>query len=307
MSIEIYIDFFYNYVMSKVILKVQNLSNKYFGGNAGVRVANFEMNEKETLILLGKSFSGKSSLLRCILGLEKYNGEVLLYDDIDKKMSYTFDDRSLIRNNTVFDTLAYPFVIRKETNFDEIIINQAKKYDIEKILYKKIKYISKDEKKIVLLARAMIRQNNLYVIDNPLKDVDYSLRLKIFEIFKNDCKDKSVIYATDKQEEAIAFESRIAIMAYGQLMQIGYEKELLKYPKNRMVLTSLGYNEYKEAKLLKEDNNYYVELDDSKLTVSAPICDIFINNDIILPVINNKVINNIYFDKDTDNVISKVE
>ena len=183
MSIEIYSIFIYNKVMCEMLLKVEDLSMKYFGGNWGVKVASFTLNADEHMVLLGKSLSGKTSLLRAIAGLEKYNGNISFSKDVSKNLAFSFDLNSLPKHDKVYDVLAYPLIIRKENNIDAIVKAQAKKYKLNNILDCKVNKISQDYKKILLLARCMIRQNDLYLIDNPLKDMDEKLRQEIFEIF----------------------------------------------------------------------------------------------------------------------------
>ena len=91
MSIEIYSIFIYNKVMCEMLLKVEDLSMKYFGGNWGVKVASFTLNADEHMVLLGKSLSGKTSLLRAIAGLEKYNGKITFSKDVSKNLAFSFD------------------------------------------------------------------------------------------------------------------------------------------------------------------------------------------------------------------------
>ena len=133
MSIEIYSIFIYNKVMCEMLLKVEDLSMKYFGGNWGVKVASFSLNANEHMVLLGKSLSGKTSLLRAIAGLEKYNGNISFSKDVSKNLAFSFDLNSLPKHDKVYDVLAYPLIIRKENNIDEIVKAQAKKYKLNNI------------------------------------------------------------------------------------------------------------------------------------------------------------------------------
>ncbi|MCI7401193.1 MAG: ATP-binding cassette domain-containing protein [Christensenella sp.] len=307
MSIEICSIFIYNKVMCEVLLKVEDLSMKYFGGNWGVKVASFSLNANEHMVLLGKSLSGKTSLLRAIAGLEKYNGNISFSKDVSKNLAFSFDLNSLPKHDKVYDVLAYPLIIRKENNIDEIVKAQAKKYKLNNILDCKVNKISQDYKKILLLARCMIRQNDLYLIDNPLKDMDEKLRQEIFEIFLLDSKDKCVIYSTDNYLEAIKMNCKIAIMAYSQLIQFDTLDNLTSKPKNRMVLENLGHNEYIIGKLIKKEEKFYAQIENEYINVLEPICDIFINKEILLIINNNIIRNDIYFDKDTDYLICKME
>ena len=96
-------------------------------------------------------------------------------------------------------------------------------------------------------------------------------------------------------------------MAYSQLIQFDTLDNLTSKPKNRMVLENLGHNEYIIGKLIKKEEKFYAQVENEYINVLEPICDIFINKEVLLIINNNTIRNDIYFDKDTDYLICKME
>ena len=284
--------------MEKLDLKVKDLYLKYFGGYLGVDMVSFETNE--SIAVFGKTMSGKTSLLRCIAGLEKYDGVV---ETNAKDIVFTFDLDSLKVKKTVKENIAYPLILRNETNVDDQVLSIAKRFGIDSIIDNPIAKLSKEQKRLVILARAFVRDADLYLLDDPLKDVED--REKYFQIILDLIKDKNVIYATTKKEEALSF-NKMLCMAYKKAVGFGTAKEILSFPKSINVLKLLEDYEYVNVELKKSEDKYNIEYENNTYDVIAPISDIYVNKEVVFPLDKDKLVLNTYFDKATEYLISRI-
>ena len=278
-------------------IKVSDLSLKYFGGYLGVDMVSFETNE--SMAILGKSLSGKTSLLRCIAGLEKYTGTI---ENDAKEMVFTFDLKSLNKNATVKETLMYPLTLRNIKNAEDIVKEKSKIFGINEYLDTKIKELSQSDKKLVILTRAILRDADLYLLDNPLKDVDN--REKHFKKLLEIMHDKFFIYTTDLSDEAKQF-NKVMLMAYKKCIGVGTVDELALNPNSVDVWKLLAQFSYEYLILHKsEDGDYYVEYEGKKIDVPEPISRIYDNKEVIFAKAKD-IINFVYFDAATEYRISK--
>ena len=234
-------------------ITVKDLYMKYFGGYLGVDMVSFDVKD-ESLAVFGKVSSGKTSLLRCIANLEKYDGDICTSA---KDLVFSFDLDSLKKNKTVKENIAIPLKLRKVSNIDEIVLKKSKIFGIDNILDKKIKDLSITQKRLTILTRSLIRDADLYLLDNPLKDVEN--REKYFEILKEEIKDKFVVYATDSLDEAKAFNS-VLLMAYKKGIAFGNINNMLKEPKTIDVVKLLTNYEYENITLEKDNDKYCINL-----------------------------------------------
>lgn len=278
-------------------ITVKDLYMKYFGGYLGVDMVSFDVNN-ESLAVYGKAMSGKTSLLRCIANLEKYEGQI--YTNA-KELVFSFDLDSLKKNKTVKENISIPLKLRKITNIDEIVLNKAKIFHIDDILDKKIKDITLSQKRLTILTRAFVRDADLYLLDNPLKDVED--REKYFEILKEEIKDKFVVYATDSLEEAKAF-NKVLLMAYKKGIAFGNINDMLKEPKTIDVLKLLTDYEYENVTLEKDNDKYCIKYLNKIYNVPEPINNIYVGKEVVFSR-DKDIILDMYFDKSTEYLISK--
>lgn len=294
----------YNIYMA-ILVKVDNLSVNYFGGYEGISSVSFEMQENEILPFFGRAYSGKSSLLRAIAGLEKVSeGEVIFSTTIDKDMVYSFSYKSLSNNKLVKDVLFYPLKIRGIQDFN-IVLTKARYYKIENLLDKKIKQLTKEQKILVCLCRAMLRECKLYILDNPLFELDANKREEYFELLKEDIKNKSVIYATDIIEEAFSLNEKVGIISFRKLHQLDTKENMLNYPHSISVLNCLDISTFAITKLEKENDEYKYSYNGKIYNTSKPINDVYLNKEIIIPIINGDIRSDIYFDKESEYIASR--
>ncbi|MCR4874297.1 MAG: ATP-binding cassette domain-containing protein [Clostridia bacterium] len=278
-------------------ITVKDLYMKYFGGYLGVDMVSFDVNN-ESLAVYGKAMSGKTSLLRCIANLEKYEGQI--YTNA-KDLVFSFDLDSLKKNKTVKENISTPLKLRKIPNINEIVLNKAKIFHIDDILDKKIKDITLSQKRLTILTRAFVRDADLYLLDNPLKDVED--REKYFEILKEEIKDKFVVYATDSLEEAKAF-NKVLLMAYKKGIAFGNINDMLKEPKTIDVLKLLTDYEYENVTLEKDNDKYCIKYLNKIYNVPEPINNIYVGKEVVFSR-DKDIILDMYFDKSTEYLISK--
>ena len=285
--------------MENFELKVQDLYLKYFGGYLGVDMVSFETND--SIAILGKNLSGKTSLLRCIAGIEKYEGSM---NTNAQNLAFTFDLNSLKKNNTVKENIAYPLVLRKETDIDDKVLAIAKRFKIQDLLDLQVNKLTDSEKRIVILSRTFVRDADLYLLDDPLKDVEN--REEYFKILKDVIKDKTVLYATTNKDEAVCF-NKILCMAYKKAIGFGTKDEILKRPKTIDVLKLFESIKTANIELKNDGDKYYIEYENIKYDIKPPISDIYANKEVVFVIDNKKPILDMYFDKSTEYIISREE
>ena len=289
----------YNIIIfvATINLCVKDLYMKYFGGYLGVDMVSFDY-KGGGMAILGKMLSGKTSLLRCIAGLEDFDGKI----DLDAKdIVFTFDIKSLKKNSTVYDTIAFPLTIRKVQDIPSKVSLAAKTFMVEDILKERIKNLNDDQKRLVILARAFSREADLYLLDNPLEDMEN--RQEVYKILQNVMKGKNVIYATDSLDEAKDFNS-IMLMAYKKCIGLGAFKELIKAPKTLDVLKLLTDYRYEYLTLNKDEKGYNVIYNEKRIDVNEPISAIYDSKEVVFPIDNGELLN-MYFDNSTEYLISK--
>jgi multiple sugar transport system ATP-binding protein len=233
-------------------LKLKNISKK-FGNNLVLDNISLEICESELLVLLGPSGCGKSTLLRLIAGLEELTeGEIYFGENrIDKKppkdrhIAMVFQNYSLYPHMTVEKNLAFPLKIARFDK-DEIkkrVEDVATMLGITDKLNSKPGELSGGQRQRVALGRAIVRDPSIFLLDEPLSNLDASLRTKmrqeIVKIQKN--LKKPLIHVTHDQAEALTMADRIALMKDGKIVQQGTPEELYKNPNSIYVAQFIGF------------------------------------------------------------------
>lgn len=233
-------------------LKLKGIYKKYPGGVVAVHDVNLEIAHKEFVILVGPSGCGKSTTLRMIAGLEEITeGELYIGDKLvndvapkDRDIAMVFQNYALYPHMTVFDNMAFGLKIRKFPK-DEIkrrVIEAAKILDIEHLLERRPKALSGGQRQRVALGRAMVREPKVFLMDEPLSNLDAKLRVQMrIEIGKLHQKlNTTFIYVTHDQTEALTMGTRIVVMKDGFVQQVDSPKELYDHPQNIFVASFIG-------------------------------------------------------------------
>ena len=254
-------------------LSLRNVYKKYPGGVTAVSDFNLEIKDKEFIILVGPSGCGKSTTLRMVAGLEEItDGEVYIGDRLvndvapkDRDIAMVFQNYALYPHMTVYDNMAFGLKLRK-TPKEEIkrrVEEAARILDIEHLLERKPKALSGGQRQRVALGRAIVREPKVFLLDEPLSNLDAKLRAQMrTEISKlHQRLGTTFMYVTHDQTEAMTMGTRIVVMKNGFIQQVDTPQNLYLRPCNLFVAGFIGSPQmnFIETKVLCENDVYYLE------------------------------------------------
>ncbi len=257
--------------MSSVTLK--GLGKTYPGNVVAVTDFNMEIEDKEFVILVGPSGCGKSTTLRMVAGLEEITTGSLYIDDVlvnnvppkDRDIAMVFQNYALYPHMTVFDNMAFGLKIRK-THRDEIeqrVHEAAKILEIEDLLKRKPAALSGGQRQRVALGRAIVRKPKVFLLDEPLSNLDAKLRTAMrAELAKLHRQlETTFVYVTHDQTEAMTMATRIVVMKDGFVQQIAPPQELFDKPCNLFVATFMGTPQMNvaEAELIDDGSTTFLD------------------------------------------------
>jgi multiple sugar transport system ATP-binding protein len=235
--------------MAQVVYK--NMT-KAWGDVIGVNSLNLEIPDKEFLVLVGPSGCGKSTALRCLAGLEEItSGEIVIGDRVvndippkDRDIAMVFQSYALYPHMTVYDNMAFGLKLRKtpKSEIDTRVQEAAKILGITQLLDRKPKQMSGGQRQRVALGRAIVRDPAVFLLDEPLSNLDAKLRVQTrAEISKlHQRLGTTFIYVTHDQVEALTMADRIAVMRDGVLQQVDTPANLYDHPGNVFVAGFIG-------------------------------------------------------------------
>lgn len=224
----------------------------YYGRVKAVDGISLEVPEGEFLVLLGASGSGKSTLMRSIAGLEQpSSGEIYIGEQLAnslppkaRNISMVFQSYALYPHKTVAKNISFPLeaVRMPKDQIHQKVLWAAELFGIGHLLARKPRELSGGERQRVALARAMVRSPSLFLMDEPLSNLDAKLRHSARREFKRLHQETKVttIYVTHDQVEAMGLGQRVAIMNFGKLQQIGTPHEIYHEPNNTFVAQFMG-------------------------------------------------------------------
>ncbi len=260
-------------------LSLKHIYKKYPGGVTAVSDFNLEIKDKEFIILVGPSGCGKSTTLRMIAGLEEITeGELFigtnLVNDVapkDRDIAMVFQNYALYPHMTVFDNMAFGLKLRK-TPKEEIkrrVEEAARILDISHLLDRRPKALSGGQKQRVALGRAIVREPAVFLLDEPLSNLDAKLRAAMrTELTKLHKKlETTFIYVTHDQVEAMTMASRIVVMKDGLIQQVDTPQNLYDLPVNMFVAGFIGTPQmnFVNSNLVGEGEDVYVTFGEAKL------------------------------------------
>lgn len=235
--------------MAKVILK--NII-KDFDKTRIINDISLEIKDKEFHVLVGPSGCGKSTILRLIAGLENLtDGEIYIDNNLvnneepkNRDIAFVFQSYALYPHMTVFENIAFPLKMRKMTKNDieKKVIEAAKILDIEHLLKRKPKQLSGGQRQRVALGRAIVRKPKVFLLDEPLSNLDAKLRVEMRASIKKLHKelDTTFIYVTHDQIEALTMGDKISVINKGEIMQTDSPNEIFYNPKNKFTAGFIG-------------------------------------------------------------------
>ena len=233
-------------------LSLQHINKTYPNGFEAVKDFNLEIADKEFIIFVGPSGCGKSTTLRMIAGLEEISGGTLkigdrVVNDVepkDRDIAMVFQNYALYPHMTVYDNMAFGLKLRKvpKDQIDKAVKNAAKILGIEQLLDRKPKALSGGQRQRVAMGRAIVRSPKVFLMDEPLSNLDAKLRVQMrIEISKlHKQLGTTIIYVTHDQTEAMTLGTRIVVMKDGVVQQIDSPQNLYDHPYNKFVAGFMG-------------------------------------------------------------------
>ena len=263
-------------------VKFENVTKK-FDKFVAVEELNFEIKEGEFFVILGPSGSGKTTTLRMIAGLEKpTSGRIYIGDkDVtslapkDRNIAMVFQNYALYPHLNVYDNMAFALKLKKKglrrvypkEEIDERVYRAAKLLHIEDQLEKKPSQLSGGQRQRVALGRALVRNPNVFLFDEPLSNLDAKLRAEMRVELKrihHELK-ATMVYVTHDQLEAMTLGDRIMVLNRGKVMQIDEPMKMYNKPKNLFVATFIGSPEMNLMECEIKGNK--IDFGDFKITV----------------------------------------
>jgi len=249
--------------MSNVSLK--NVSKSYDRAKKIIDNINLDIKDKEFVVLVGASGCGKSTILRMIAGLEEItSGEISIGDTVvnnihpkDRDIAFVFQSYALYPHMNVYDNIAFGLKMRKTDKkiIDQKVREVAEILDLTQYLERKPKQLSGGQRQRVALGRAMVRKPKVFLMDEPLSNLDAKLRVQMRSEIKKLHKrlDTTFIYVTHDQTEALTMGDRIVVLDKGVIQQVDTPQNIYSHPANTFVAGFIGQMNFINAQI--EDNN----------------------------------------------------
>ena len=265
-------------------LKIENLTRKY-GNVKALDNFSLEVNSGEFMVLLGPSGCGKTTVVRCIAGLVKpTTGQIYIGDQLvnqlppkDRDVAMVFQNYALYPHMNVFDNIAFPLKMRKATKqqIKDKVRNISQLLGIENFLDRKPKELSGGQMQRVALGRALVREPKIFLMDEPLSNLDAKLRTFMRTEIKKLQKKIGIttLYITHDQIEAMSMADKIAVMNSGLVQQIGKAAEMYKEPANTFVADFVGSPSMNFLRCNIFENDYYhtIVLESNSAHLQFPI------------------------------------
>ena len=258
-------------------LSLKHIDKVYDNNVQAVFDFNLDIKDKEFIVFVGPSGCGKSTTLRMIAGLEDITAGELSIDgkvvnDVepkDRDIAMVFQSYALYPHMSVYDNMAFGLKLRKvsKDEIDKRVRDAAKILEIEEYLDRKPKALSGGQRQRVALGRAIVRNAKVFLMDEPLSNLDAKLRLEMRVVIRNIQREVGIttVYVTHDQEEAMAISDRIAVMKDGVIQHVGTPKNIYHRPANVFVATFIGRTNLIKAELksgvIHFSNGFTIELD----------------------------------------------
>ena len=260
-------------------LSLRHIYKKYPGGVTAVSDFNLEVKDKEFLVLVGPSGCGKTTTLRMIAGLEEITeGELFIGDRLvnnvapkDREIAMVFQNYALYPHMSVFDNMSFGLKLNKvpKEKIKRLVEEAARILDITHLLDRKPKALSGGQKQRVALGRAIVREPKVFLLDEPLSNLDAKLRAAMrTELTKLHKRvGTTFVYVTHDQVEAMTMATRIVVMKDGLIQQVDTPQTLYDYPCNIFVAGFIGTPQmnFINGTLVKKDEDVYFEFQNVSL------------------------------------------
>ncbi len=282
-------------------ITLNNIRKTYEDGVTVIDNLNLKFNDKEFIILVGPSGCGKSTTLRMIAGLEDItDGELLIGDKKvnnvspkDRDIAMVFQSYALYPHMSVYKNMAFGLKNRKvpKDEIDKKVKAAAKMLDIESYLNRKPRALSGGQRQRVALGRAMVREPAVFLLDEPLSNLDAKLRTEMRSRISMLHKElqTTFVYVTHDQTEAMTMADRIVVMKDGVIQQFDTPQMLYNHPQNMFVAGFIGSPQmnFIDCKIVKSDKNYCAIFDKYRVKLPNRMNDYLLmyeNKDVVLGI-----------------------
>ena len=268
--------------MSMATVSLKGIKKIYDNKVTAVHDFNLEIEDKEFIVLVGPSGCGKSTTLRMVAGLEDISaGDLIIggkrMNDVepkDRDIAMVFQSYALYPHMTVYENMAFALKLRKvpKDEIDKKVREAAAILDITQYLDRKPKALSGGQRQRVAIGRAIVRDPQVFLMDEPLSNLDAKLRNQMrAEIIKLRQRiNTTFIYVTHDQTEAMTLGDRIVIMKDGFIQQIGTPQEVFDRPANLFVAGFIGSPQmnFFDGKLFKQGSKYQISVGEAVMELS---------------------------------------
>ena len=275
-------------------VKLTNVKKVYGKDTVAVQDFNLDIADKEFIVFVGPSGCGKSTTLRMIAGLEDISGGTVEIDGVvvndlqprDRNIAMVFQNYALYPHLTVFENMAFPLRLKKvpQDEVYERVTNAAEILGITEYLTRKPRALSGGQRQRVAIGRAMVRDSKVFLMDEPLSNLDAKLRnqMRAEIILLRQKIDTTYIYVTHDQTEAMTLGDRIVIMKDGFIQQVGTPTEVFDMPVNLFVAEFIGapkMNTFK-TNLVREGDKYFVTPYGAKIEVTGKKAEMLLEKNV---------------------------
>ena len=264
-------------------IQLKNLTKRW-GSFVGVDNFNLTIANEEFLVLLGPSGCGKTTTMRMIAGLEEVTeGEIIIDGKVvnglepkDRDVAMVFQSYALYPNMNVYENIRFPLKVRKVDKelHDERVMRAVAMVELEDFLHRKPSELSGGQRQRVALARAIVREPTVFLMDEPLSNLDAKLRVSTRAQIKNLQHELRVttIYVTHDQEEALAISDKVIVMNNAIIAQEGRPEDLYNNPKTTFVANFIGDANIVKARIeTRNENNYDINFGGIQMKISSNI------------------------------------
>lgn len=263
--------------------------HKAYGNSVVIQELNFHVEDKEFLVLVGPSGCGKSTSLRMLAGLEEISGGSILIGDRvvnnvapkDRDVAMVFQSYALYPHMTVYDNMAFGLRLRKTPKniIDERVREAAKSLGIEQLLERRPRQLSGGQRQRVAVGRAIVREPEVFLMDEPLSNLDAKLRVEARSFISklHQRLETTFVYVTHDQVEAMTMGTRICVLNAGDLQQLDTPFNLYHNPTNVFVAGFIGSPSmnFFDATLVQTDSGMAVDTGIFQLPIPADRAEYF--------------------------------
>ncbi len=233
-------------------IQFRRVGKRYPNGFVALADLDLEIADREFLVLLGPSGCGKSTTLNMIAGLEEITEGELRFDDVvvndvpphKRDVAMVFQSYALYPHKSVYENIAFGLRMRRHdaAEIDRRVRDAARRLEIEPLLERRPNQLSGGQRQRVALGRAIVRQPAVFLMDEPLSNLDAALRISMRAEIKqlHHAMQTTFVYVTHDQAEALTLANRIVVMRDGVVQQIGTPDQIYEMPRNMFVASFLG-------------------------------------------------------------------